>query len=103
MQTPWGTADYAEQLTEEVVSVGTPSHGGIKVIGESLQRIPEGYRTTWAGELGWYEEDSDWIVPAYFLHEVGETMDLGRDYINKRFREWQERHDPERSYTYRQR
>lgn len=47
----------------------TPSHGGYRVTGASLERIPEKYRRMFAGP-GWFEEDCDWAIVAFFLPEL---------------------------------
>ena len=65
MQTPWGHADSQKTLAPGIISVSTPSHGGIKVEKELNQLIPDYMRTS----DGWYEEDVDWsIVATVFPH-----------------------------------
>ena len=61
--TPWGIADYQKKLTEGVISVGTPSHGGILVSAEVLAKWPQELRDfePFAGK-GCFEEDCDWAV-----------------------------------------
>ena len=59
MRTPWGVADSAYMLARGIGSVGTPSHGGIKLSPERNKEVPEKFRA--AG--GWYEEDCAWCVP----------------------------------------
>ena len=59
MQTPWGKADSAEMLCYGIGTVGTPSHGGIKVDRKHNSLIPEYMRNSG----GWYEEDCDWAIP----------------------------------------
>jgi len=99
MYTPWGVAQQAEQLSDDVVSVYTAGHGGIHVGTESLKRIPEGYHQTWAGEVGWYEEDSDVIVPMYYLPEVRAHFNLTQEGCEAEFRAWQSRHDEDGRYA----
>lgn len=59
MHTPWGTADYAGEIVAGMGTVGTPSHGGIKLSRERNRRVPEYMRQ----KGGWYEEDCDWCIP----------------------------------------
>lgn len=59
MTTPWGRADYTAQLCPGIGTVGTPSHGGIKVSAALNKRVPEIVRAPG----GWYEEDCAWCVP----------------------------------------
>jgi hypothetical protein len=57
---PWGTIDHVETIAEGVVSVNTPSHGGIWLSAERLKAIkPEwaAYAAKWSGSPQWYEED----------------------------------------------
>jgi len=59
MRTPWGKADSAEMLCYGIGTVGTPSHGGIKLDRKHNSLIPEYMRQ----DGGWYEEDCDWAIP----------------------------------------
>ena len=59
MRTPWGRADFVEILAEGIVSVNTPSHGGIKLSRERQAAMPPSMRC----DGGWYEEDCDWCLP----------------------------------------
>ncbi len=65
MLTPWGNSDSEKILAPGIISVSTPSHGGIHVEKELNKMIPEYMRTN----DGWYEEDVDWsIVATVFGH-----------------------------------
>lgn len=68
--TPWGGADYRQIYSKDVSFYGTPSHGGYRVSGKSLKRIPEQFRQTQFAPLGWYEEDCDWAIVVHFLPEL---------------------------------
>jgi len=62
MHTPWGIADSKVKLAEGIVSVGTPSHGGIWLSTERIQQLPEGL-DNFMHDTRWWEEDCDWCVP----------------------------------------
>lgn len=65
MHTPWGNSDSKKILAPGIISVETPSHGGIKVEKELNLLIPAYMRAP----DGWYEEDVDWaIVATVFPH-----------------------------------
>ena len=79
MRTPWGIADSVEQLGQGILSVSTPSHGGIWVPAALLDRIDYRGREEamkwshgWGGQ--WFEEDCCWAwvavaFPALFRAE----------------------------------
>lgn len=61
--TPWGRADFAETLAPGIVTVSTPSHGGIHLDPAQNAKVHE----VWRAADGWYEEDCDaYIVLATF-------------------------------------
>ena len=74
VKTPWGLADTVvtlgevaepDSLTYQVLSVATPSHGGIYVPRELLHHIPENrraYAKRWSQSECWYEEDCAWAA-----------------------------------------
>lgn len=63
MYTPWGNSDSQKILAPGILSLSTPTHGGIKVEKELNLLIPEYMRAS----DGFYEEDVDWsIVPTVF-------------------------------------
>lgn len=59
MRSPWGTVNSAQMLADGIGTVGTPSHGGIKLSAKRNHAVPEYMRQS----DGWYEEDCDWCVP----------------------------------------
>jgi hypothetical protein len=69
--TPWGSADFAEELAPGIVIVCTPSHGGIHLDDERNAKVD----LVWRNANGWYEEDCEAnIVFATFFGELaGET------------------------------
>lgn len=54
-RTPWGSAQYAEEVVPGIVSVGTAGHGGVKLSPERNAAIPAPLRN----RSGWYEEDCE--------------------------------------------
>jgi hypothetical protein len=81
LQTPWGIADCVVTLGEvnkgtcsyAILSVSTPSHGGIYVPPALLDRIPERHRAyakRWSGSESWYEEDCAWAAVALAFPEL---------------------------------
>ncbi len=71
--TPWGPADCRTMITDGLDFYSTPSHGGYRVSGAMLKRIPAAARAaTWRklGEQGWYEEDEDWAIVAFCIPEA---------------------------------
>jgi len=66
LSTPWGIADYQEQLAEGIISCSTSSHGGIYVSPELNVKIHEAWRT----KDGFYEEDCEWGVVAFTFPEA---------------------------------
>ena len=71
--TPWGQADSREIYSGDVSFYGTPSHGGFRVAGKSLERIPDKYHGVSGYPAGWFEEDCDWAIVAFFLPELFTT------------------------------
>jgi hypothetical protein len=67
--TPWGQSDYSKDYSkdqmEKIVFHSTSSHGGLFVDPDLNQLIPYGLRR----ESGWYEEDCEFHIPAYFLFD----------------------------------
>lgn len=69
---PWGIIDTATREFRRggsVVAVfaSTPSHGGVWVHSDEMERIPGPYRATDHSVGGWFEEDGDWAIPYVFL------------------------------------
>lgn len=58
-RSPWGPIETAERLADGIVSVHTPSHGGIWLSAARLAQMPPGERST----DGWYEEDCEAAFP----------------------------------------
>lgn len=54
-RTPWGTADDVVKVAPGIASVGTPSHGGLKLSPERNKQV----NPAWRRSGGWYEEDCE--------------------------------------------
>ena len=81
MCTPWGIADYIEDIAPGIVLATTPSHGGIWLSTARLDKVPMSWRAArFSGDPNshWFEEDCDWAMvaltfPAAFTPEHIET------------------------------
>ena len=56
---PWGVIETADLLADGIVSVHTPSHGGIWLSDACLAQMPPDQRSS----DGWYEEDCEAAFP----------------------------------------
>lgn len=63
LNTPWGIADSVTEIAPGILSVSTPSHGGIKLDEARWAQVPTLVRTTPYSRGGFYEEDCDWAIP----------------------------------------
>jgi hypothetical protein len=81
-RTPWGRADFVEQITNgqtTVISVCTPSHGGYFVPKKHLDRIDPAHRAyalKWSGSEQWYEEDCAWAAVVLAFPELFDAEHL---------------------------
>lgn len=89
--TPWGMADCVRQLSPGVWSVSTPSHGGLYVSAEWLEKMPDHLRGwNWGGLRHWFEEDCDWAkvaiaFPGLFEPEAVESAEkIVARYVSQR-------------------
>lgn len=63
-RTPWGMSDSEHDYGNGIKFYGTPSHGGIYVPSNLVNKIdPAGraYAKKWSGSENWYEEDIGWL------------------------------------------
>ncbi len=65
--TPWGQADFENELAPGIIDYGTPGHGGIWLSAERRKAL--NYDKNWLKTAEWWEEDCDWSVPYYFFRE----------------------------------
>lgn len=54
-RSPWGTVDHHVVIAPGIVSVSTPSHGGIKLDRTRNAKVHPAFRIS----TGWYEEDCE--------------------------------------------
>jgi hypothetical protein len=75
---PWGKPDSVTQLADGIFEVCCPSHGGIAVRVDLLDRIParhRDYARRWShafswDNYGWFEEDCAWVAVALAFPEA---------------------------------
>ena len=71
--TPWGSATGIEQLTPDIQRIHTPSHGGLRIKGETLRRLPPVFRQAMfmqsplSARVIWAEEDCDMPIALTLL------------------------------------
>ena len=58
MKTPWGKISWHHKITDGVIIVGTPSHGGIWLSEEQAAKLPVHYKS-YTGSKHFHEEDED--------------------------------------------
>jgi hypothetical protein len=105
LQTPWGMADCVVTLGEvtengcsyAILSVSTPSHGGIYVPPALLHHIPEHHRAyakKWSRSESWYEEDCAWAAVALAFPQlfpaaaVQQAACVAAQYLNREGLDW---------------
>lgn len=66
--TPWGTSDFAEQITRGIMQYGAPGHGGFHLSPTQNAKVHptwrQGNKQASLRAEGWYEEDVDWAIVA---------------------------------------
>ncbi len=80
---PWGAVQNSEHLGSGIYSVSTSSHGGIFVPPELNRQIPAYLRNA----DGFYEEDSDWAIPALAFPQV-EWFAKNQDGAKNTLKKW---------------
>ena len=58
MKTPWGKISWHHKITDGVIIVATPSHGGIWLSEEQAAKLPVHYKS-YTGSKHFHEEDED--------------------------------------------
>lgn len=66
VSTPWGKSQGGNLYMPGVTFYHTAGHGGLKVFQKLNREIPAAFRC----DDGWYEEDCDFAIPFYFLHDA---------------------------------
>lgn len=72
LNTPWGIADYVKELADGILSIGTPSHGGLKLSADRWKQLKKAlpYFSPYNGNTYWLEEDCDWAAAAIVWPEL---------------------------------
>ena len=77
-RTPWGEVDFQTILADGIISVSTPSHGGI-VLSDYRQKqiIKKGVKpkSNFLKSDKYWEEDCDWAIP--FFHFANDIKEYG--------------------------
>lgn len=76
MNTPWGQADQTKHLGGGLVSVQTPSHGGIFVPVDVYRNMPEPLKCNVYGGGTWFEEDCEWALVALAFPQFFDARSL---------------------------
>lgn len=71
---PWGVVQDQKILADGIVWVSTPSHGGVWVSPDRLDKMP--IKQTAYSQGGWFEEDCDWALVAVTFPEAFSERDV---------------------------
>lgn len=64
IETPWGRPDTIENVSDGLLIISTPSHGGILISPERLAFMPDYmHKPLYCGRFACYEEDCEWPMP----------------------------------------
>lgn len=79
--TPWGYADSEKEIGGGIISVSTPSHGGLFVPPLVFNTMPAELKCNVYGEGTWFEEDCEWALvalafPQYFEDNMAAACGL---------------------------
>ena len=72
-RTPWGQADFPDELGEGIYSISTPSHGGIYMGADARRAIPAEVRKTFMNGGAWAEEDCEMYIALALLEAKGKV------------------------------
>ena len=76
-RSPWGQIDNQYLIAEGILSVSTPSHGGLKLSADRQKQMPDFMRS----DDGWYEEDCEWAK--VFVVFQADILTYGEEYAVK--------------------
>ncbi len=88
-RTPWGEADYSQEIARGIMQYSTPSHGGIHLSPARQAEMPEELRL----DSGWYEEDCGWSLvavayPQYFVKDYALALEIVKHYYPERYKRY---------------
>ena len=86
---PWDQIDFLRVIAPGVVSVSTPSHGGLWISPELEATIPADCQAIARqyAPAGWYEEDCDCLIPIALLEGFDpKHVAVARNYAMKNAR-----------------
>ena len=80
VESPWGASDHVTEIAPGIISVSTPSHGGIWLSPERIAEMPQPLQDfvpfggPQKGPGRWFEEDVDWSIvclafPQFFTED----------------------------------
>ena len=87
MNSPWGSIQQVFEIAEGIQQVSTAGHGGWKVYHKYNRLIPKEIRR----KEGWYEEDCEVYIPAYYLYNikgVGDSLGRSQEFFRIRMNTW---------------
>jgi len=79
---PWGVVEDFAKIGNGLFRVETPSHGGFWLSQERKAMMPDVVASVKTfgdlGDMGWYEEDCDWILPVLAFPWLFPDTDVAR-------------------------
>lgn len=78
---PWGKIDVRKNISDDIIEVSTPSHGGFGVTGKAKQNILNmfpsvGEHVDVNNEMSWFEEDCDYAFVILANKECFQEKDI---------------------------
>ena len=76
LDTPWGPPQHTSMVAEGMVRVVTASHGGLRLLTEAQERLPQEVRDSLLNGPQWAEEDCEEIIVLALLRQTNERETL---------------------------
>ena len=73
LSTPWGDADNVTDMGNGILSVSTPSHGGLMIPKDMAKHIPQAVRSSFMNKdkkAVWAEEDCEMTIAAFLFDRL---------------------------------
>ena len=86
LNTPWGDADNVTDMGNGILSVSTPSHGGLMVPKDMAKHIPQAVRSSFMNKdkkAVWAEEDCEMTIAIAFLFDHLDPWKLEMEFSEK--------------------